>query len=412
MNCEWIQQHIHSFLDGELVARDRTVVEEHLATCADCAELLRRTEEEERGLRSALACPRAPAGFVKDVMDAIQASSSDAEPGAPKTPAPWKWRRCWTLVGAAAAAAVCIALRLLMVGQPEQSSETQAEASLSPPVAATAVATVAEVKGSASCNLPTGGAWEPLSMGDRLPAGTRLKTDAGALVELRLRDMVTSLVDQKSVLRLTEKGLFVDSGRVFSSVDPGGAGFAIETLDACATVTGTQFEVDRRADGVTRLRVVEGTVHFVNAKGSVSVGANMEASAKTDTGPGGLLHADHLPALSWASVDEDSFDFPVDLELAVREIDGNGRASPRIAAFQANLDHHETRYGALWMYCQVTDASAAVVLRRRERVSSRDHRYRVKKVAFGDLAVGSYTARFRIGHGEHAVVAEVAFSVR
>lgn len=423
MNCQWVQQHVHSILDGELPPEERVACEAHMASCAACTQLLRRAEEEEKGLRSVFVQPTAPNGFAEGVVARLRMRQAPLQ-SPPSVRG--NWRLWWPLMASVAAVlAVCVGLWALSgprvqpgkrPAAPTASVETPAPvvAETAPVVAAPApvVATAVSVRGAVFFLPSEGEGWQELSEGQQLRLDARLKTEAGALLNVRIGEAVTSQIDENGLARLTEEGLFLETGRVFCDVKPGYQGFVVETADAAATVKGTRFEVDRRSGDVTQLRVVEGTVEFRNPKGAVYVGANMQARARTGGAPGALLHADHFPAVSWASIDEGSFDFPVDVKLAVREIEGDGRASSRIAAVQTNLDYGETRYGDLWLYCQVMDTSGTIVLRQRERVSSPEHRYRVKKVAFGDVRAGSYRAQFRIGHGEHAAVAEVAFSAR
>jgi len=420
MNCQWVQEHIHSILDGEISSRDRAAFERHVTSCSSCAEFVRRTEEEEALLRSALGRPEAPAGFAEAVMDKVRTSPPAVVPVGPVA---LRWRRWWPLVGAAAAVAVVyIAIRSLSGpgsgpreqtvvrdGGPRRRAVTREKKGLVP--SSPVVATVVSLNGSAAVCASGSDEWRALAVEEALRLDSRLRTDAGTALTIRIGDATATQIDEGSSVRLTENGLFVDTGRVFSSVEPRGQGFVVETPDARATVEGTQFEVDRRAVGMTRLRVVEGTVRFANAKGNVSVGANMEATATAGAGPGRLLHADHFPALAWASVGEESFEFPVDIKLDVQADGGGSVSAGQASLFVAKIDYGQTRYGDLWMYCRVTNNSGAVVLRQRERISSREHRYRIKRIALGALRPGSYTARFRVGHGSQAAVAEQTFTV-
>jgi hypothetical protein len=261
---------------------------------------------------------------------------------------------------------------------------------------------------------PAGGAdWRPVSVGDAVRVETRVRTGEAGKLSIQIGASTTARLDRESVARLTEPGLSLDAGGVFLCVEPAGAGFVVETPEAAATVHGTRFGIDRRGRDTTVLRVLEGTVSFSNPAGSVDVGPNFSATAKKGSAPGDVRAADHFPALAWAAIDEAGLDFPVDVALEVRqEKDGRIHAG-RGVSFLAHLDYGRTRYGDLWLYCRVFDNAGAVVRRQRERVSAGEHRYRyrVRKMVLAPLPRGTYEARFRIGHGARATLADASFTV-
>ncbi|MCK5806393.1 MAG: zf-HC2 domain-containing protein [Lentisphaeria bacterium] len=409
MNCRWIQQHVHSILDGELSPRERAALEAHMADCPECQQLMRRAEEEERELRLAFERPTAPDGFAEAVMARLQ--PSEAGPPAPVLLA-MGWRR-WVLLLVSSAALVVLYFGLrVFSGSGGQSTEGPGVVAVPPEKLAPVVATTASVRGETFFMLSGDPGWQKLSAGQPLRIGTRLRTGGGAHLKVQIGETVVSQIDEAGLARLTDTGLFLEQGRVFSEVKPGGQGFVVETADGTATVKGTRFEVDRRSGQMTQLRVVEGTVEFSNPEGAVPVSANMQATATAGKVPGSLLYADHFPAVSWASVGEENFDFAAGVSLVVQPDDPGGETRGDATHFVAMVDYGEARYGDLWLYCQVVDTSGAPVAQQRQRISSCENRYRIKKIAFAGLRPATYTARFRVGHGSHAAVTEREFTVR
>jgi hypothetical protein len=73
MNCEQIEPWISAYQDGELDARRRQIVQEHLARCPDCHDLCREWEALARELRASLTWSDAPETLHARVMQQIPA---------------------------------------------------------------------------------------------------------------------------------------------------------------------------------------------------------------------------------------------------------------------------------------------------------------------------------------------------
>jgi hypothetical protein len=420
INCQWIQKHVHVILDGDLPPDQRVPAEIHINCCEDCKRLLVQTEAEEDTLRSALRLPRAPDGFAEEVLATLRGTTVRGAPAPPAIPFAHRW---WQAVASVAAILVLgVGAGLWFAGhtepgtpavadgtpRPPRDTDPGAVTTGLPPVAASAAA----VRGGVQVRLAQDAPWKDVVEGQKLRIGSQLRTRKGAFLEVRIGESVTSRIDENGLVRLAAGGLFMNSGRVFCDVAPGGQGFAVETPDAVAAVTGTRFQVDRRTENATQLRVVEGTVEFRNPERQVPVKANMQAVATAAKAPGPVLYADHFPAVSWAAVSEAELDFPVDVALTVNLDASGSEISGTRAPFVARIDYGEVRFGELWLYCEILDTSGESVARKRVPISSSEHRYRIRKVAFRELPPGTYTARFRIGHGPHATVAERGFTVR
>ncbi len=78
MNCHDAREYFSGWVDGALSTEEHAAIEPHLAQCFDCRRELDRFRETV-GLLQRAERPRAPAGFVDRVLDAVR-------------PAPWPRR--------------------------------------------------------------------------------------------------------------------------------------------------------------------------------------------------------------------------------------------------------------------------------------------------------------------------------
>ncbi len=71
MNCRDLQPQLTPYLDGELIAEARLIVEAHLAACAACAQLVERERHALSVFRAAAraASPTAPAALKARVVE-------------------------------------------------------------------------------------------------------------------------------------------------------------------------------------------------------------------------------------------------------------------------------------------------------------------------------------------------------
>ena len=104
VDCLWVAQHTHAYLDGELNKQARAALEEHLAGCPDCAA---QVQDVRDLLALVAACDdvQPDAALHESVMRSVR-----EQPRVGRTAAPRNWRR----IGAGLAAA-CLLLGVLLI---------------------------------------------------------------------------------------------------------------------------------------------------------------------------------------------------------------------------------------------------------------------------------------------------------
>ena len=394
MNCDWVQQHLHGILDRELEEAEEAALEQHLAQCGRCEQLLRSALEEERALRSAMPPSPAPDGFAEDVMAAIE----------PRAASRGRLIRLWLPLSAAAAVLV-VALIAHRSGADRADPPSQQTATI-------AATTVLSCEGDVSVLTPGEPQWVEAAPGQPLPLRAKLKTAAHAKVEVQFGDRARVMVNGNGLAEVAEAGVVLESGRAFAWVEKTGARFFIETPHARATVRGTRFNVDCRAEGKTVLSVVDGLVDFGNDSGSVEVAAHMQSVSEPGVAPAAPLLADLADAVSWVGIMGQTLGFPVDVRMRVHPAPAEIAAGVAPPAFAVDLEYGDARYAGLQLYCRVTDSDGKIVAELHEPVCARAYRYRTKRVTLPELAPGSYHASFRIGFGREAVEQVIAFEVK
>jgi ferric-dicitrate binding protein FerR (iron transport regulator) len=135
-----------------------------------------------------------------------------------------------------------------------------------------------------------GSGWVPLHDGERLPEGTRLRTDAAGRVLVTFVDGSTVAVDPQTELTIEraqasgvrEIALRQWSGRLWSQVahdERANASFTVRTADATVVAQGTVFET-AIADGETAVSTAEGTVEVQTQRERVRVAAGDAVRAR------------------------------------------------------------------------------------------------------------------------------------
>lgn len=173
----------------------------------------------------------------------------------------------------APAAAIAVAALVLVLGR----GGTTAEAS-----------TLTVFQGGAE--RVEGSTWMPLHDGDRLPEGTRLRTDAGGSVLVTFADGSTVAVDPQTEVSIEraqaggarEIALRQWSGRLWSQVahdDRANASFTIRTADATIVAQGTVFETSITG-GETAVTTVEGAVEVQTTRERLRLAAGERVQAR------------------------------------------------------------------------------------------------------------------------------------
>jgi len=393
MNCRWIQARVHRILDRQLAPGEAADVEDHLAECRDCEELVRRAAAHDSILESALPLPSAP-----DDLAANMISSLD-DP----TPARARVTRLWLPLSAAAAVLVAALIA--------HWAWTRTKGATTEPTTALAAATVLSCEGDVAAMAPGVAQWAAAAAGQPLPLGAKLKTTGRARAEIQFRERARVMVNGDTLAQVANAGLVITSGRVFAWVQKTGSRFSIETPHAAAEVRGTRFNVDCRGGDTTVLSVVDGLVEFGNDSGNVEVAANMQSVAVPGLRPTTPRPADPLAAVSWAGVTSDTLAFATDVRLRVRRSSPTNAPQAGAATFMMDFDYGGALYADLRIYCHVTKADGATVAQAIERVCWNAFRYQTRSLTFSGLTPGAHRASFRIGHGDRAVVKELEFAV-
>ncbi len=152
------------------------------------------------------------------------------------------------------------------------------------------------IDGSASRISDAGDA--PISAGDKLNEGDRLRTSGGAHAVLRLSDGSTVEVNERSVLSVGARGrnmtVAVDNGAVIVQAAKRTSGHLyVKTPDCRVAVTGTVFSVNAGIKG-SRVAVLEGTVHVTHAGIETLMHAGDQISTNDNLAPGASRSADRL----------------------------------------------------------------------------------------------------------------------
>lgn len=390
MDCDEAKRRLHSYLDGELPASERDDLDRHVERCAECREALRQYAEDD-AMFAISGRPRD--GLAERVLERAKAE-------------PARLRRTWLwwLAPLAVAAGILAAV----VNQHVFTRDEPA------PAKRHAVATLTACKGNVMTKTADDQEWRPASEGDDLATGDGLKIAEGALADIEFADRAKVKLNANAAARIDENGLLLESGRVFVWVQKARSEFAVDTRQAKAVVRGTQFNVDARSAERTILSVVEGVVDFGNQHGSVEAKAGMQSVARAGTRPDEAAYADLLGEVSWAGVDASTFEFPIGISLRVRPEtpDAVFKADGVPPTFVVQLEYGKGPYAAFVLYCAATDIDGRSVAQLAERVCERRYRYKIKRIVIEGLKPGRYKANFRIGHGRHAAVETVPFSVR
>ena len=85
VDCGFVQQRVHQFLDGELSEREADELRHHIHACAHCLDETDLVDALKRLVRRACACPTAPDTLRLRVVTQIQTVRhmvvEDPEPG-------------------------------------------------------------------------------------------------------------------------------------------------------------------------------------------------------------------------------------------------------------------------------------------------------------------------------------------
>lgn len=151
--------------------------------------------------------------------------------------------------------------------------------------------------GEVQVDLGDGQGWRSAETGQRLAAGSRLRTPGGASAALQLADGSRVLVLPDSELHLREAAevgagalslrIELLRGRLENAVHPmraSGSRFEIQTPSAVTAVRGTEFRIAADARS-TRSEVLDGAVSFGNARGQLTLAQGTGSLAQAGLPP-------------------------------------------------------------------------------------------------------------------------------
>jgi mycothiol system anti-sigma-R factor len=108
MNCADFAGKVHAYVDGEMGGDERTAVERHLATCADCASARAAILRLRERIRAEVPQHAAPESLRARVLDALPAAAAKHTRSALRTS-----RARWLALGALAGCAATLVAWLL-----------------------------------------------------------------------------------------------------------------------------------------------------------------------------------------------------------------------------------------------------------------------------------------------------------
>jgi anti-sigma factor (TIGR02949 family) len=88
VRCEWLNTHLHPYLDGELDAAGSATFERHLSSCPDCSAALNAEEQLRQTVSNAQLYERPSESLRKKTLAALPATSSS---GSQSFPSLWRW---------------------------------------------------------------------------------------------------------------------------------------------------------------------------------------------------------------------------------------------------------------------------------------------------------------------------------
>jgi mycothiol system anti-sigma-R factor len=115
--CEFSQNQLHGYLDGELDAVSASEFEKHLGSCPECQRLLAVDESLRKAMRDSMLYERAPRTLRENLFGHSTQQVSMQSPAVRS--ASWRW------LAAAAALVLAVFLGWRQIGHPSGPSATQ-----------------------------------------------------------------------------------------------------------------------------------------------------------------------------------------------------------------------------------------------------------------------------------------------
>ena len=172
------------------------------------------------------------------------------------------------------------------------------------------IALTLKVKGQASVKREDSSSWQLLTKGQRLHSGDIVRTGESAFVAvvfsddrsmMKIRAESEVTFNGQRTDRGIAKNLSMSIGAIWAQINPGGAGFRMETPSGVAAVKGTEFYTIIDQFGLMTIICVDGLVELFNELGSVLVGKNWTGTLNKNEAPN-LFETQNLD--DWAHLDD------------------------------------------------------------------------------------------------------------
>ena len=72
IDCRFVEERVHQFLDGELTEREADDLRHHIDACAHCLDETDLIDALKKLIRRSCACPPAPADLRLRIVSQIQ----------------------------------------------------------------------------------------------------------------------------------------------------------------------------------------------------------------------------------------------------------------------------------------------------------------------------------------------------
>lgn len=280
VSCTRIENSLQAYIDGELGASERVMVEEHVGECRVCARSLRTQQRANVLLYDAFAQDR----LTRSLRSRIVAHLPEIEPvrrdsdsivdlinERTKHPVSW-WGQMGRLVPVAAVAILVFVGLVLRYGLPESTQKA--------PV--TSIGFVSYASGVATHALQGAPEANPAEVSQYVMRGDTFETRPGSALMLTLMGPTALKVGDNTRLRVEDsRSVTLEHGQIWLDVARDGRLFKVHTPRGEVTVFGTIFSVSHIA-GETKVTVEHGKVQVTQGDDFATVDAGQQTVAKSD----------------------------------------------------------------------------------------------------------------------------------
>lgn len=249
MNCAEMENKLGSYLDGELSGTDRTGVEEHVASCGECRQVLEGLQSQDRNLETAFSTRQeGEEALAERVIAAVHREAAPAaEPGA---------KIIWFPSLVAAAAGFLVAFLFFEIDWTGEPGRKESEILCRLQVATGAV----EVKNV------SGDSWNPLATGGEIQPGSWVRTPKTSKCSFTYEDGTEVKLNGDTEARLVDlRKIELKRGQIFTNVSPSEVRFEVRTDQARIEALGTTLDISHllgEEKRITTLAVLDGAARM------------------------------------------------------------------------------------------------------------------------------------------------------